>query len=169
MRKSILLLSLFLSACAGSSPDSHFFTLSPVPPQDQPRAGRPALHVTAFHVPQLYDRPQMVFKSGAQSVDIDETDRWAEPLDRMAGRILAQDLAQRRPQPTGDEITLQVTVDDFIVDRAGPAHFSGNWKAGAKSGVFDWTAETGGAGPDQAAAALSALLGRLAGDLDRRL
>jgi uncharacterized lipoprotein YmbA len=169
MRKSILLLSLFLSACVGSSPDSHFFTLSPVPPQEQPRPGRPALHISAFHVPELYDRPQMVFRSGAQSVDIDETDRWAEPLDRMAARILAQDLAQRRPQPAGDEVNIQVTVDDFIVERSGAAHFSGNWKAGAKSGVFDWTSEAGGASPDQAASALSALLGRLAGDLDRSL
>lgn len=167
MRNTILLLALFLSACAGSSPDSHYFTLSPVPPPDQPRLGRPALHVIAFHLPQLYDRPQMVFRSGVQSVDIDETDRWAEPLDRMAARILAQDLAQRRPQPSGDEVTLQVTLDDFIVDRSGGAHLSGNWKAGIKSGAFDWTAETGGASPAQAAAVLSALLGRLAGEIDR--
>jgi uncharacterized lipoprotein YmbA len=167
MRKTVLLLSFFLSACTGSSPDSHYFTLSPVPPQDQPRPGRPALHVTAFHLPQLYDRPQMVFRTGAQSVDIDETDRWAEPLDRMAARILAQDLAPRRPQPSGVEVTLQVTIDDFIADRTGNAHLSGSWKAGGKAGAFDLTAESGGASPDQAAAALSTLLGRLASEIDR--
>lgn len=168
MRKTALLLALFLTGCAGSSPDSHFFTLSPAPLQDPPRPGRPALRVSAFHLPQLYDRPQMVFRTGAQSVDLDETDRWAEPLDRMAARILAQDLAQRRPQPAGDEVALQVTVDDFIADRSGTAHLSGSWKAAGKSGLFDLT-EQGGGQPDQTAAALSALLGKLAGDLDRSL
>ena len=167
MRKTVLLLALTLGGCAGSSPDSHFFTLAPVPPQTAPSPGRPALHLTSFRLPLLYDRPQMVFRTGAQSVDIDETDRWAEPLDRMAGRILAEDLAQRRPQSSGDEVTLQIGVDDFIADRSGTAQFRGNWKMGGAAGTFDWTVSAG-AGPDQAAAALSLLLGRLADDLSTR-
>lgn len=168
MRKTLLLLTLILGGCAGSSPDSHYFTLSAVPSPDQARPGRPALHVTLFHLPQLYDRQQMVFRTGAQSVDIDETDRWAEPLDRMAARILAQDLAQRRPQPSGDEVGVQVAIDDFIADRAGTAHLSGSWKAAGKSGLFDLSEQSGGQ-PEQAAAVLSTLLGRLAGDLDHTL
>ena len=167
MRKIVLLLAMTLSGCAGSSPDSHFFTLAPVAPQDQPKTGRPALHLTSFRLPQLYDRPQMVFRTGMQSVEIDETDRWAEPLDRMAERMLAQDLAQRRPQPAGSEVPLQINVDDFMPDHSGSAHFSGTWKMGATSGAFDWTVPAG-TGPDQAAAALSTLLGRLADDLAAR-
>lgn len=163
MRKTVLLLAFMVAGC-GNSPDSHFFTLAPVPAQDQPKSGRPELHLMSFRLPQLYDRPQMVFRTGAQSVDIDETDRWAEPLDRMAARILAQDLALRRPQPAGDTVTVQIVLDDFIADRAGAAHLSGNWKMGAATGSFDWTVQAG-TGPDQAAAALSTLLGRLADDL----
>lgn len=166
MKKTVLLLALMAAGCA-SSPDSHFFTLAPVPSQDQPKSGRPELHLMSFRLPQLYDRPQMVFRTGAQSVDIDETDRWAEPLDRMAARILAQDLAQRRPQPAGDAVTVQIVVDDFITDHSGAAHFSGNWKMGTAAGSFDWTVPAGN-GPDQTAAALSALLGRLADDLAAR-
>jgi uncharacterized lipoprotein YmbA len=164
MRKAVLLLALTLGGCTGNSPDSHYFTLAPVPPQAAPQPGRPALHLASFRLPLLYDRPQMVFRSGAQSVDIDETDRWAEPLDRMAGRILAEDLAQRRPQSAGDEVMVQVSVDDFIADRAGTAQFRGNWKMGSAAGTFDWSVPAG-AGPDQAAAALSILLGRLADEL----
>ncbi len=160
------MLALLAGACT-NSPDSHYFTLAPVPPQDRAREGRPALRILTFYLPQLYDRSQMVFRTGMQSVDIDETDRWAEPLDRLAARILAEDLAQRRPNPSGNDIMLRVTIDDFIVDRSGAAHLSGHWNAGSRSGVFDWTAETGGAGADQAAAALSILLGRLADEVNR--
>lgn len=166
MRKTLLLLALMVGGC-GSSPDSHFFTLAPVPSQDQPRSGCPELHLLSFRLPQLYDRPQMVFRTGTQSVDIDESDRWAEPLDRMAARILAQDLAQRRPQPAGDAVNVQIVVDDFIADHTGTAHLSGNWKTGSTSGSFDLTVQAG-TGPDQAAAALSTLLGRLADDLTAR-
>jgi len=168
MRKTLLLLTLFLGGCIGSGPEVRYFTLSAVPPDGPARSGRPALHLTSFRLPLLYDRAQMVFRTGPQSVDIDEADRWAEPLDRMAARILTQDLALRRPRPAGDEVGVQITIDDFIAGRSGSAHLGGSWKAGGRSGVFDLT-EQGGGQPEQAAAMLSALLGRLASDLDRSL
>jgi uncharacterized lipoprotein YmbA len=180
MRKGVILASaLLLSACAGS-PENHYFTLSTVPPKSQPAAGRPQFHLTTVKLPDLYDRPQMVTRTGPQSVDIDEYDRWAESFERMTARILAEDIALRRPQGGGplpdaaSQKRLQVAVEEFAADRAtGEALLSGNWKitepdGTARGAPFSFTRPVaGGADPAAVAAALSALLGRLADEIDR--
>ena len=171
MRKSpILAIALLLTACAGS-PDNHYFTLSAVAPSQTAARTLPPLHLTAVRLPELYDRPQMVTRTGPQSVDIDEYDRWAEPLERMATRILAQDVAARRPGG-GSPLPATVLIDEFGADRSGTARLSGTWKiidsdGTARSGAFALT-EPSGSDPAAAAAAMSALLGKLADDIDRR-
>ncbi len=166
----ILAAALLLTACAGS-PDNRYFTLSAVAPDQAPGAGRPAIHVTALRLPELYDRPQMVTRTGAQSVDIDEYDRWAEPLERMATRILAQDIALRRPSGT-EPLPATVLVDEFAADRSGTARLSGNWKILENDGTtrgraFSLSEPLPGSDPAAAAAAMSALLGKLADEIDR--
>ncbi len=180
MRKSpIVAAALLLSACA-SSPDSHYFTLATVAPAGQPAPDRPLVHLAAVKLPDLYDRPQMVTRTGPQTVDFDEYDRWAEPLERMTARILTQDIALRRPPGAGplpataEQPKLQVSIDEFAADRgAGQARLSGTWKVSSPDGVpiqgagFSFTQPVAGNDPVRIAAAMSALLGQLADDIDR--
>ena len=179
MRKGLIVAAVFLlSACAGS-PENHYFTLSTAPPKSQPSAGRPSFHLATVKLPDLYDRPQMVTRTGPQSIDIDEYDRWAESFERMTARILAQDVALRRPQGSGplpdaaDQLRLQVALEEFAADRGtGQARLSGNWKivepdGSARGGVFAFTQPVAGGDPTAVAAALSALLGQLADEIDR--
>ncbi len=171
MKKSpIVAVALLLTACAGS-PDNRYYTLSAAAPAQVSSGGRPAVHLAALRLPELYDRPQMVTRTGPQSVDIDEYDRWAEPLERMATRILAQDLAARR---TGgaESPSAFVLVDEFAADRSGTARLSGSWKitetdGTTRSRAFSLAEPLSGGDPAAAAAAMSALLGKLADEIDR--
>ena len=180
MRKAGLgLLCLMVAACGGTSPENRYFTLSPVgPAAPSPSAVKPPLRMTGLHLPSLYDRPQMVIRTGPQSIGFDEYDRWAEPLERMAARILAQDIALRRPRPTGplpsaaDQPRVQVSVDEFAADSVGVARLSGTWRItgaddAARAGDFSYSAPVEAGRPDGVAAAMSALLGRLADEIDR--
>ena len=179
MRKSpILAAVLLLSACAGS-PENHYLTLSTAAPAHPPAQDRPLFHLSAVKLPDLYDRPQLVTRTGPQSVDIGEYDRWAEPLERMTARILAQDIALRRPQGSGplpaaaEQARVQVAIDEFAADRAsGQAKLSGSWKITGSDGEmrgapFSYTQPVNGEGATRIAAAMSALLGQLADEIDR--
>lgn len=178
MRNSpILAAILLLSACA--SPESHYFTLSTTPPKQAPAQDKPQFHLATVKLPELYDRPQLVTRTSPQSVEIDEYDRWAEPLERMTARILAQDIALRRPHGAGpvvasvDQPKLQVGIDEFAADRgAGHAVLSGNWKVvetdgTLRGGAFSYSQSVPGSDSAAVASAMSALLGQLADEIDR--
>ena len=178
MRKiPLMAAALLLAACA--SPDSRYFTLSTVEPAASPAQDKPLFHLASVKLPDLYDRPQMVTRTGPQSVEFDEYARWAEPLERMTARTLAQDIALRRPHGAGplpsaaDQAKLQVAVDEFVADRAaGRARLSGNWKitgldGTARGAPFSFTEPVSGMDPAATAAVMSTLLGRLADEIDR--
>lgn len=92
----LLLLSLLIlqgSGC-GRSPRTTYYTLLS-PPAVAATDFLPAYVVAVgpVTVPDLFDRPNLVVRSGAHIRDILETHRWAEPLpDGIAGAF-AQDLA----------------------------------------------------------------------------
>lgn len=175
-KAGLALLCLTLAACAGGSPESHYYTLSPVGPAAAPSSGKPLFRVTSVHLPSIYDRPQLVVRTGPESVDLNEFERWAEPLERMTARILAQDIALRRPRPPGpvpaEQPRLMVSIDEFAADRSGTARLSGTWRiTGAddqtRAGDFSYAKPADASRPERVAAAMSALLGQLADDIDR--
>jgi len=179
MRKSPILAALLLLSACASSPESRYFTLSTTPPQRSPTQEKPQFHLATVKLPELYDRPNLVTRTSPQSVEIDEYDRWAEPLERMTARILAQDIALRRPRFAGpvvagtDQPKLQVSIDEFAADRgAGRAVLSGNWKivetdGTTRGGAFSYSQPASGSDSAAIAAAMSALLGQLADEIDR--
>ena len=83
-------LTILTAGCA-SSPPSRFYTLSAV-------AGPPAtssdLAVTVgpVSVPATVDRPQIVVTVSANEVRLDETARWASPLEDNIARVVAENL-----------------------------------------------------------------------------
>jgi uncharacterized lipoprotein YmbA len=167
---------ILLAGCAGSPPNK-YYTLSAegschaIPPP----AGMDSLEPTTIRLPGVLDRPQLVVRTGAQTVEIREFDRWAEPLDQMATRVLAEDIAQCQ-RTSGSEkpkYFLSVSVDEFMADTSGQARLTGRWwtvekeegKPVQPGHSFSLSERVDGSGSAGSAVAMSALLGRLAGEI----
>jgi hypothetical protein len=92
-------LALLLGACAGSPPVRYFTLQGPATeacarlPSASEAAARSVqlLHVS---VPDGLDRPQLVFRTGDNTLSVSETARWAEPLKSALATLLASELTQ---------------------------------------------------------------------------
>lgn len=87
---------VLLAGC-GRSPQTTFYTLSPLTLPDEtlqavPRA--PTIGIAAVSLPDLVDRPQLVVPDQGSQVLMLESQRWAEPLKSAILRVLAEDLAR---------------------------------------------------------------------------
>jgi uncharacterized lipoprotein YmbA len=137
-------LVLAIAGCGTTGP-SRFYTLSSVAPDspaiDPTSRGAsdqrvPSLLVGTIDMPQTLDRPQFVRRSGANTVELAELDRWSEPLDGMIRRSLADDLEARLPRmriltavlpavPIDD--TLMLEIDRFEADSSGTVKLDAQW------------------------------------------
>jgi uncharacterized lipoprotein YmbA len=80
-----------LAAGCGSSPPSHFYTLSGTVTS----AAAPSslsVAVGPVTIPATVDRPQMVMRMGPNQVQLDEFNRWAGPLSNNISRVVAVNL-----------------------------------------------------------------------------
>ena len=169
--------AFLLAACSGTA-DNRYYLLSAVPPAGVSAAGAKAVTVSAVHLPGVLDRPELVVRTGAETVDILEFDRWAEPLDQMVPRILAQDLSSRIPAaaPDGSERRLYVAIDEFMAGQSGGARLAGKWwtlerdqaSPAKQEHSFVLATSASGTQGQQIAASLSTLLGQLADDIARQ-
>jgi uncharacterized lipoprotein YmbA len=167
---------VLLAGCAGSPPN-RYYTLSVESPcpSVSPPAPKSSLDSATIRFPGVLDRPQLVVRTGPQTVDIREFDRWAEPLDQMAGRVLADDIAacQGTPEPEKPTYSLSVSLDEFMTDTSGQARLAGRWwtlrKVGEKSvqpgHSFSLSERVDQVGGAEGVAAMSTLLSRLAGEI----
>jgi uncharacterized lipoprotein YmbA len=93
---------LATAGCLGSSPASRFYTLSTLSPHEgQGGGGGEAsirIRVAPVALPEGIDRPQLVRRTGENSVVVDEFDRWVEPLDALLRNTLVQNLAALVPE-----------------------------------------------------------------------
>lgn len=178
-RVGCLLALGLLAGCAADSPN-RYYDLSAVGPAFAPRTGGQGgrLHLAALSLPLAVDRPQLVERTGPNSIAIKEFDRWAEPLDRMAQRVLAQDLALRSGLAAAGspDLPVYVAVDEFIAGRDGQARLSGRWwtrasiddRAPPQAHAFSFVEPVEhNKAEGQEAAALSRLLARLADEIAR--
>jgi uncharacterized protein len=131
---------LALAGCADSQP-TRFYTLAPL--QDAPDASMPAtppdltVGVGPVTLPPYLDRPQLVTRAGSNRVVLADFDSWAEPLDGLFARVLAENLALRLgtddvlllPQRRLTALDYQVEVDvtRFDVDTNGNAVLDARW------------------------------------------
>ncbi len=186
MRSAILLTTVVLLAGCGSSPKTHYFTLSRVPGGQERTAsiGMPVT-VAAVHVPQSLDRSEMVRATGDNTVEISDQERWTAPLGEMARRALSEDLAERLPR---DEVVLPdapapphtsqivVSLAEFGPDPSGKVVLAGSWSLldGERGKLLlrrDVALQTAAKGPGGSgeAAAMSELLGELANNIAKTL
>jgi uncharacterized lipoprotein YmbA len=131
---------LALASCADSQP-TRFYTLAALP--GAPAEAMPALTsdltvgVGPVTLPPYLDRPQVVTRAGSNRMVLADFDSWAEPLDGLFARVLAENLALllgtddvlMLPQRRAIRFDYQVEVDvtRFDVDTAGSANLDARW------------------------------------------
>ncbi|MGH8679239.1 MAG: PqiC family protein, partial [Burkholderiales bacterium] len=83
-----------LAGC-GSSPKSHFYTLSSGAALERSDAkAQYSVAIGPVTVPEIIDRPQIVTSIAANQVQIAEQARWASPLKSEISRVIADNLMQ---------------------------------------------------------------------------
>ena len=185
LRIVLMTICLITIGGCGSSPATRFYALTaiasttaaPMPASTL----TPAVGVRAVDLPAELDRPQIVTRSGTNSVQLAEFDRWSAPLRDIIARLIAENLAAQLPADRvavypwmpGDSIEQEVTVEiiRFEGRRGGPCVLEARWRVAGTSGrpgrVTGRTGATENAGEDYASvvAAQSRLVGRLSGDI----
>jgi uncharacterized lipoprotein YmbA len=178
-------LAFVSTGCFGSSPASRFYLLSPSPEGASTVSSlgpEGALGVLPTRIAAYLDRPQIVTFLGDNSVDLDEFNRWAEPLGAGVSRVLAQDLSAMlpawrvMPQPWDPTVPLRarlvVEVTALGWNHLGEARLEANWalltatgELAAARGRVVLRRQVSGTGTDAAVAATSLLVTALARDI----
>jgi hypothetical protein len=99
--KSIWLIALFallLCGCRGSTPKTEFYTLNSVSNAQMNAkpisAGQPlSIGVGPVTLPEVLDRPQIVSRTGPNTLQIDEFHRWAGRLEEDFARVVAENIS----------------------------------------------------------------------------
>jgi uncharacterized lipoprotein YmbA len=133
-------LATFVLLCAcQSSPATHYFALTEIPPTTSPAASSSQLpiRVERITIPAELDRLELVRKSAPNQLQIAAFDRWAAPLDTMMRRVVTADLAARLPPGTiasvnepavGEERQhLYIDVQEFSADESGAVTLNAGW------------------------------------------
>jgi uncharacterized lipoprotein YmbA len=137
---AVLAAGLALASCTQSQP-TRFYTLATLPaaPDEAMPAGTSELTVGVGPVslPPYLDRPQLVTRAGSNRVVLADFDSWAEPLQGMFARVLAENLTLLLgtddvlllPLRRAMRLDYQVEVDvtRFDVDASGNANLDARW------------------------------------------
>ena len=90
---AVLLVMAFLSGCSAKSSPADFYLLS-TQPLTQLAARDELIGISPVRVPDYLDRPQIVTRTGQNTIDLDEFHRWAEPVKGNITSILIKNLSQ---------------------------------------------------------------------------
>ncbi len=99
LRLSVCLLLIAVSGCLGASPPVRFYALAPMTgeiPSDR-FSGFPkdlVVGVGPIEIPELYNRPQIVTKTGENQVALSESHRWAGSLQEDILTVLTENLSR---------------------------------------------------------------------------
>lgn len=162
-----------VAACAHKA-DPNFYVMTAAPETAAADAGgpQPVVAVMRVRLPQYLDRPEMVARSGANALVIDDDNRWGEPLAESVPRVLAENLSRHLPQgrvvvapeARGDTVRYEylVALDAYEPDGAGNAVMRGRWHLrdtrtgrAVAEGVIDERRAIGSAAAPAAVAALN--------------
>lgn len=136
----LALVVVLLHGCASSQP-TRFYQLSSLPVTDTHKGSaadrkRIMIGVGPVEIPAYVDRPQFVTRSGKHVLDLSEFDRWAEPLQTDATRVLVENLSvllHDRATIVGWDglmpLDYQVRIDisRFDFEKSGEAFLAARW------------------------------------------
>ena len=178
---------LMLAAAAGctQSAPTRYYTLSTATQQQtaQHSAKGLVIGLGPLSLPQYLDRPDIVTRAGAHQMKLAEQSKWAEPLEPLLTRIMAEDLyaltgaSDVIPVPQRGDLPLDRVVEvdftRFDASEAGEVTLDDRWRV--YRGDYDTlvasgrsqTAEQGAAVPDYDAivAAMSRAVGQLSAEI----
>ncbi len=90
----LFLITCVVATAAGcASSPSRFYTLNSTATGDGTTAVSYGVAVGPVSIPALVDRPQFMVQVATNRVEVDEFNRWAEPLNNNIARVVAGDLA----------------------------------------------------------------------------
>ena len=128
-----MLLLVSLSAC-GTSPEPSYYSLATIPGTASPTIS-PTIKIHRPTLATYLDRPEFIEQKNDFQITIDDINYWAEPIDRMFERIMADDLRQRLPAShvlTDNEalsenprFIVNLTIDHFNQTGNGMVLFEG--------------------------------------------
>ena len=178
---------LALAGCA-TSPATRFYVLTPVALdaiEPAPVAGGSTIGVRSIALPDELDRPQIVTRTGPNTVHFAEFDRWSGSLRESARQLVAANLATLLP---GDRVAVYPWTPGTPVDRqviveitrfdgeiGGRCVLGARWRVlgrwGPSASVYGESTLSEPSGPDYAAlvAAQSRLLGALSLEIARAM
>jgi len=128
-----------LAGCATTKP-TNFYTLSRA---TEPQASKLAAHglvigLGPVTVPQYLDRPDIVTREGANQMRLAEFSKWAESLEPLMTRIMAEDLytlldaSDVIPLPQRGDVPLdrvvEVDIGRFDADASGQVVLDARWR-----------------------------------------
>jgi uncharacterized protein len=132
----LFLTVICFSGCSTRSHPTDFYLLSPHP-LPQLAAQDELLGVLPVRVPDYLDRPQIVTRTGENTLDLNEFHRWAEPLRGNITSILIKNLSHllqtdriiNASRHHGLPVRFQVGVDvlRFDGELGGEVILSGRW------------------------------------------
>jgi uncharacterized lipoprotein YmbA len=132
------LAALLLAACAAALPN-RLYTLTPAADTGAQEAGAgPVLGLGPVSLPDYLDRPEIVTRTGDYGVRLGEFDKWAEPLEPMFLRLLAERLrretgsrevvllpSRRETEPAS---AVEVEIDRFDAGEGGEVVLDARWR-----------------------------------------
>lgn len=138
-----------LPMCSRTKP-ARFYVLTPMPIAESAQPLNTTRHDTTIGIgpielPDYVDRPQIVTQDGANTFQLAEFDRWAEPLEENFSRVLVENLsdllAPQRiavfPWKTAVPIDYRVEVEvtRFYSDATGKTTLRARWSIRGHKGV----------------------------------
>ncbi len=131
---------IMITACSGSTP-TQFYTLDAVLPTAStahPQNQKPSvIGIGPITLPALLDRKGMVTRGARQSIQVSDSEQWAEPLLDNITRVIARNLARLKPRdifhaypwaafgPVDKRIVVEVTQFEAQVGKA--VYFEAIW------------------------------------------
>lgn len=180
---SSIVLLFATSGCATAV--TRYYTLSPVVPESPaPRSSESAVLVGIgpVELPDYVDMPNIVVRTGENTLDQATFEQWGGSLDDMIPRVLVENMHARMPTDhfvafpqSGDlpfDFRVPVTISRFDVSTSGEAVVIARWQVRGKTGagtplVRETTARLQGSGRSYTdrVAALSGALGIVTDDI----
>ena len=107
------LCAIAVLAAGCSTPASHLYTLSRASVAGAALPPLPPITVVVgpVSIPAIVDLPQIVVSTGANSVTLDEFNRWASPLQSNISRVVAENLVTLLGTPRVSQFQQSLNLD----------------------------------------------------------
>ena len=187
-RWGLLLLIPLVAGCAETRPPPNLHVLSALPrdaasgPGSTAASRGPVVGVEQANVPEYLDRPEIVVRTSANTLELTQGDRWGQRLQGDVTRVMAENLRGllpsdnvfvlplRRREPVA--MTVAVDITSFERDASGNAVLNAYWtvldgqteaeRAGARA---RYTEPVEGEGVEATVAAMNRTLAALSRDI----